>query len=151
MWLTFHQVLVSLLHLIATKRNNHKLKVRHSPFHTWHPYPTGSLLNPNIFVFRPIANKTILTTPCFHDVFAKFFTLSPKHCPNTFFYLSLVTESRQMHFKSPIGHQGTWLIIISHLLIIIPGICIASHASVTSRSLTTLPKPCSILLKNILY
>ena len=50
-----------------------------------------------------------------------------------------------------IGHQDTWLFIISSLLIIIPGTCIALHAFTTSRSLATPPKPCSILSKYILY
>ena len=55
------------------------------------------------------------------------------------------------HFSSSlIGHQDTWLIIISHLLLNIPGICIASHAFVTSRSLNKLSQPCLILFKNIL-
>ena len=56
-----------------------------------------------------MANEMILTTLHFHDVFAKFFTSSLKHCSNTFPYLSLVAESWQLHFRpshwSP-GHMA---------------------------------------------
>ena len=83
---------------------------------------------------------------------AQIFLAQHPALPQHIFPISHWLPSHGNHISSPpIGHQGTWLIIISHLLIIIPGICIASHAFMTSRSLTTLPKLCLILLKNILY
>ena len=109
-------------------------------------------LNPDIFIFRATTNKTTLTTSCLHDIFNENFSphhqAMPQHISLTAYWLLSHDDSFS---SSLIGHQDTWLIIISHLLIIIPGICIASHASTMSRSLAKLPKPCSILLKNLLY
>ena len=105
-------------------------------------------LNPDSFIFRPITNKTTLTASHLHDIFNENFSTHhqamPQHISPTPYWLL----SDDDHFSIfPISHQDSWLIIISYLLIIIPGICMASHALVTSRSLATPPKPCSILLK----
>ena len=109
-------------------------------------------LNPDILIFRVITNKTTLTALHLHDIFSENLSphhqAMPQHISLTLYWL----PSHDNCFSSPlIGHQDTWLTIISHLLIIIPGICIALHAFMTSRSLAKLPKPCLILLKNILY
>ena len=109
-------------------------------------------LNPDIFLFRLITNRTTLTTSSLHDIFNQNFSphhqAMPWHISPTPHWLL----SHKDHFSGPlIGHQDTWLIIISSLLIIISGTCIASHAFVMSSSLATLPKPCSILSQYILY
>ena len=109
-------------------------------------------LNPDVFVFRVITNTATLTTLHLHDIFNENFSPHHQAMPQHIFLTPYWLLSHDNHFSSPlIGHQDTWLIIISYLLIIIPGIYIASHAFVTARSLAKLPKPCLILLKNIIY
>ena len=67
-------------------------------------------------------------------------TLAQNFLPNV--------QPHPVTFSSPlIGHQDTWLIIISCLLIIIQGICITLHAFAMPRSLIILLQPCLILLK----
>ena len=44
-------------------------------YHMTQLVPNNNPLNQLIPYIRPIANKTILTTPHFHDVFAKIFHL----------------------------------------------------------------------------
>ena len=113
--------------------------------------PNQQPLNPDIFILRLITNKTTLTIPSLHDIFNQNF--SP-HCQATPWHISPTPHwllSHEDHFSGPlIGHHHTWLFMNSSLLIIIPGTCIASHALVTSRSLATPPKPCSIY-HNLLY
>ena len=106
--------------------------------------PNQQPLNPDIFVFRLITNKTTLTTPSLHDIFNQNL---PWHISPTPYWLL----SHKDCFSGPlIGHHDIWLFIISSWLIIIPGTCMALHAYVTSRSLATPPKPCSVYC-NLFY
>ena len=115
-------------------------------------YQTDTPLNPDIFIFRMLTNKTTLTTSSLHDIFAKIFSPHHQAMPQHIFLNPYWLPSHDDHFSSPlIGHQDTWLIRNSSSLISIPGICIALYAFMTSRSLTQPSKPCLILLKNILY
>ena len=77
----------------------------------------------------------------------KIFHWHPNPSCHTFLTFHWLSTCRGHFSSSLIGHQDTWLIIISCLLIIIPGICITSHAFMMSRSLIILLHPCLILLK----
>ena len=109
-------------------------------------------LKPGYFLkIRPITkyitHQDWMPWQCYLKIFCQCPTL-PCHIFPTSHWLP---NYRGCFSSSLIGHQDTWLIIISCLLLNIPGICIALHAFATSRSLDKLSKPCSILFKNILY
>ena len=65
-------VFISLLQTKQIQTVGKTFSFSHMAFlSNWQP------LNPDIFVFRPITNKTTLTTSCLHDIFNENF--SPHH------------------------------------------------------------------------
>ena len=113
-----------------------------------HHWKSILILQPTYFqVFRPFT-KTLLTFIHCHDDLGQIFSLCGIAMPQPTSLIPHWLLSCAVPISSLlIGHQDTWLIIISHLLIIIPGICITLHACAMSRSLIIPLKPCSILLK----
>ena len=70
-------------------------------------YQTDNPLNPDIFIFRMLTNKTTLTTSHLHDISnEKFFTSSPSHALTHFPHFLLVTESQWLLFKPPHWSPG---------------------------------------------
>ena len=66
-----------LLSLQGTNKKMSHVTASNVNYHMTQLAPNNSPLNQLIPHIKPIANKTILTTLHFHDVFAKFFTEAP--------------------------------------------------------------------------
>ena len=137
---------------IATNKNNQKtIDKTFSITHDTLIQLVASSIHNNP-TFQPIQNKTILTTLGFHDVFAK--SVSPHHPCITlthFPYPSLFAESWKLHFKPShwslghMAHHNFWLAHY-HSKNLYSLACL-HDVKITHYTI----KPCSILLKNILY
>ena len=96
--------------------------------------------------FDQLQNISLTQTSHHDNVSSKYFADVQPH-PVTFSQPLIGYQIAEATFPALIGHQDTWLIIVSCLLIIIPGIHITLHAFAMTRSLIIPLKPCSILLK----
>ena len=135
---------------VTTNKNNHKSLYIACPHPAQHNYQTSCLLRSLISIIHPDKIKPYSQLHVSMTSLANLSTLMPTHHPDLFFLCLIGCQATTTEFYSPpIGHPSTWLIIISPLLIIIPGIH-SLTCLMTTRSLIIYIKPCSILLKFIL-
>ena len=115
------------------------------------PITHNTLIQPVASLIQCILQnkKSILTTTCLHDAFAKIFPSAPTHHPNTFFLSLIGGQAMASTF------QALSLATRTHGSLSFPAcslsfqVFISSHAFVMSRSLVILIKPCLIWLKFI--
>ena len=146
LWMFFD----SFFYKAQTKQTSHITAHKVNYHMTWLT-TNNKCLKPSYFLEIQPMTKYITHqdwTPC--QCYLEIFCQHPALPCHTFPTSHWLPNCRGCFSSSLIGHQGTWFIIISHFLLNIPGICIASHPFMTSRSLDKLSQPCSILLKNIL-
>ena len=142
---------VSSFHFcITTNKNNHKSLYIACSHPAQHNYQTSYLLKPLICAIHPDKIKPYSQLHVYMTSLTNFSTSMPMHHHDLFFLSLIGCQAMMTEFYSPpIGHPSTWLIIISPLLIIIPGIHSLTCLMMT-RSLIIYIKPSLILLTFIL-